>query len=135
MRAPVGKRLKLGVRLEFFGELDCPGLRKGGTLKKFAKFVTYNCRPEELPAKIVVDLTVLDIGEKVLIRDLDIDKDLLDSDEYMPVCKIVKGSGKRFSGWSEYAKRKYGKDKPRKTTANASQRATEILKTRAVSLK
>lgn len=90
LRAPADKHIKLGVPIEFLGQENCPGLRKGGVLKKLAKFVLYNCKATELPAKIVVDMSVLEIGDRVVVQDLDVDFDLLDSDRLMPVCEIIK---------------------------------------------
>eukprot|EP00250_Pteridium_aquilinum_P034561 c7755_g1_i1 orf=102-1475(+) len=90
VRATPGKSLKLGVPLEYLGADQCPGLNKGGTLKKLAKYVVYNCKATELPAKIVVDMTVLEVGDRVQVQDLEIDFNLLHSDRTMPVCEIVK---------------------------------------------
>lgn len=84
------KVLKLGVPIEYLGLDKCPGIRKGGVLKKHAKFVVYNCKATEHPAKVVVDMSVLEIGDKVLVQDLEVDFDLLDSDRLMTVCEIVK---------------------------------------------
>ncbi|KAH7388494.1 hypothetical protein KP509_16G078400 [Ceratopteris richardii] len=90
MRAPAGQVMKLGVPLEFLGIDQCPGLKKGGTLKQLAKYIVYNCKATEMPAKIVVDMTVLEIGDRVLVQDLEVDFDLLYSDRMMAVCEIVK---------------------------------------------
>lgn len=90
VRAPLGQVLRLGVPLEFLGLDQCPGLKKGGTLKKLAKYVVYNCKAAELPAKIVVDMSVLEIGDRVRVQDLEVDFDHLHSDRTMVVCEIVK---------------------------------------------
>ena len=57
---------------------------------KLEKYILYNCKATEVPAKIVVDMTVLEIGDRVLVQDLEVDFDLLYSDRTMPVCQIVK---------------------------------------------
>ena len=57
---------------------------------KLEKYILYNCKATEVPAKIVVDMTVLEIGDRVLVQDLEVDLDLLYSDRTMPVCEIVK---------------------------------------------
>lgn len=90
IRAAPGQALKLGVPLEYLGADRCPGLKKGGTLMKLAKYVVYNCKATEVPAKIVVDMTVLEIGDRVQVQDLEVDFDLLHSDRTTPVCEIVK---------------------------------------------
>lgn len=57
---------------------------------KLEKYILYNCKATEVPAKIVVDMTVLEVGDRVLVQDLEVDFDLLHSDRTMPVCEIVK---------------------------------------------
>ncbi|MCO5557635.1 hypothetical protein L7F22_011202 [Adiantum nelumboides] len=90
VRALPGEDLKLGVPLEFLGIDQCPGLKKGGTLKKLSKYVVYKCKATELPAKIVVDMSVLEIGDRVRVEDLEVDFDHLASDRTAVVCEIVK---------------------------------------------
>ncbi|KAI5063799.1 hypothetical protein GOP47_0020469 [Adiantum capillus-veneris] len=90
VKAPPGENLTLGIPLEFLGIDQCPGLKKGGTLKKLARYVVYTCKVVELPAKIVVDMSVLEIGDRVRVQDLEVNFDHLASDRTMVVCEIVK---------------------------------------------
>ena len=57
---------------------------------KLEKYILYNCKATEVPAKIVVDMTVLEVGDRVLVQDLEVDFDLLHSARTMPICEIVK---------------------------------------------
>ena len=52
--------------------------------------MVYNCKATEVPPKLVVDMTVLEIGDQVLVQDLEVDYELLHSERTMPVCEIIK---------------------------------------------
>lgn len=93
IRAPPTACLKVHVPLVFLGEDACPGIRKGGYVYTMERTVKYLCPADAIPPFIEVDLSMLDIGQKILLKDLKVGSNLqlLQNDGSFPVCKI-KGS-------------------------------------------
>jgi large subunit ribosomal protein L25 len=62
----------------------------GGHLKRIRASLKYRCPAEHIPAKIEVDVSNLDIEERVLMRDVEVHPSLklLSKNENMPICKI-----------------------------------------------
>ncbi|GAA0176000.1 ribosomal protein [Lithospermum erythrorhizon] len=85
-----GTSLKVDVPIVFKGEDKCPGLNKGGFLRKIRPCLKFLCLAESIPPKIEVDVTNLDIGEKVYMHDVTVDPSLklLSKDDSIPICKI-----------------------------------------------
>lgn len=65
-------------------------MKTGGRLNKARTSLSFLCPAEKIPQKIEVDVSNLDIGDKVLMHDLDIDQGLKLLSKYpeMPVCNI-----------------------------------------------
>ncbi|CAL9203904.1 unnamed protein product [Musa hybrid cultivar] len=93
LRAPSSALLKVDVPLVFRGEDASPGLRKGSYLNVIKRTVKYLCPADIVPPYIDVDLSELDVGQKLVMRDLKVHPrlQLLQSPD-QPVCKIA-GSG------------------------------------------
>uniref|UniRef100_A0ACD6A6X4 Uncharacterized protein n=1 Tax=Avena sativa TaxID=4498 RepID=A0ACD6A6X4_AVESA len=91
VEADEGRMLKVNLLVEFKGEDVCPGLKKGGFLQKIRTSLMYLCPAEHIPPKIEVDLTNLDIGDRVLMQDIPVHPSLklLSKNETMPVCKVL----------------------------------------------
>ncbi|KAK1359986.1 Ribosomal protein L25/Gln-tRNA synthetase, anti-codon-binding domain-containing protein [Heracleum sosnowskyi] len=89
--AEKGSRLKVDVPVVFKGEDVCPGIRKGGYINKMRDNLKYLCPSEHIPAKVEVDLSTLDIGERVSMHDVQVHPSLklLSKNEALPVCKIT----------------------------------------------
>ncbi|XP_008241535.1 PREDICTED: 50S ribosomal protein L25 [Prunus mume] len=89
--ADEGSQLKVDVPVVFKGEDVCPGLKKGGHLNKIRTTLKYLCPAEHIPHKIEVDISKLDIGDRVFIPDVEVHPSmkLLSKNETMPICKIV----------------------------------------------
>ncbi|KAI7724492.1 hypothetical protein M8C21_024511, partial [Ambrosia artemisiifolia] len=89
--ADEGTKLKVDVPIVFKGEDVCPGLKKGGLLNKIRASLKYNCPSEHIPQKIEVDISNLDIGDKVFMNEVKVHPslELLSKNESLPVCKIV----------------------------------------------
>lgn len=85
-----GKELKVDVPVVFKGEENCPGLKKGGYLKSIRTSLKYLCPAEHIPPKIEVDVSNLDIGDRVFMSDIEVHPSwkLLSKNEKMPICKI-----------------------------------------------
>eukprot|EP01018_Ginkgo_biloba_P003501 Gb_39986 [translate_table: standard] len=72
-------------------KLQPPLILTCGYLNTIAKAVGYLCPTDLIPPYIYVDLSNLDVGEKVLMRDLEVHKSLklLSQDDSLPICKIM----------------------------------------------
>ena len=66
-------------------------MNTGGYLNTIRTSLKYLCPVEHIPPKIEVDLSNLDIGDKVLMSDVvgHPSLKLLSKNENVPVCKIV----------------------------------------------
>ncbi|KQK14194.1 uncharacterized protein LOC100829366 [Brachypodium distachyon] len=91
VQADEGTMIKVNLPVVFKGEDVCPGLKKGGFLQKIRTSLVYLCPAEHIPPKIEVDLTNLDIGDRVLMNDIPVHPSLklLSRNETMPVCKLL----------------------------------------------
>ncbi|XP_072955686.1 uncharacterized protein [Typha angustifolia] len=89
--AEKGAELKVDVPVVFKGEDVCPGLKKGGYLHKIRTYLKYLCPAEHIPPKIEVDLTNLDIGDRIFMHDIEVHQSLklLSKNDTMPICKIL----------------------------------------------
>ncbi|RAL40772.1 hypothetical protein DM860_008470 [Cuscuta australis] len=85
-----GSKLKVDIPVVLKGEDVCPGVKKGGHLNMARKSLRFLCPAEKIPQKIEVDVSNLDIGDKVLMQDISVDPDLelLSTYPEMPVCNI-----------------------------------------------
>ncbi|KAJ6818872.1 uncharacterized protein M6B38_404620 [Iris pallida] len=90
MRAPSSALLKIDVPLVFRGDDVCPGLKKGAYLNTIQRTVKYLCPADIVPPYIDVDLSELDVGQKLLMSDLKVHPalQLLHPPDY-PVCNII----------------------------------------------
>ncbi|KAJ9177218.1 hypothetical protein P3X46_012457 [Hevea brasiliensis] len=89
--AEEGTELKVDVPVIFKGEEDCPGIKKGGHFKRIRNSLKFLCPAEHIPTKIEVDVSNIDIGGRVLMRDIEFHPSLklLSKIEELPICKIV----------------------------------------------
>ncbi|KAK2973771.1 hypothetical protein RJ640_018979 [Escallonia rubra] len=102
IRAPSHALLKVEVPLVFIGDDVCPGLRKGAYFNVIKRKVKYLCPADIIPPYIEVDLSELDVGQKLVMGDLKVHPalKLLGSNEE-PICKIM---GSRVSEQQKKAK-------------------------------
>lgn len=59
-----GTELKVDLPIVYAGEDACPGLKKGGNLSQSRTSLKYLCPADQIPPKIEVDLSNLDIGDE-----------------------------------------------------------------------
>ncbi|XP_062214171.1 uncharacterized protein LOC133915149 [Phragmites australis] len=90
MRAPSSALLKIDVPLMFIGDDASPGLRKGAYFNTIKRTVKFLCPADIVPPYIEVDLSELDVGQKLLMRDLKVHPalKLLQSPD-QPICSII----------------------------------------------
>lgn len=67
LRVSASSELAVEVPVEFINEDEAPGLKRGGVLNVVRYAVEMNCRADNIPEKLVVDLSGLDIGDSVHI--------------------------------------------------------------------
>lgn len=67
LRVSATSELTVDVPVEFINEDKAPGLKRGGVLNVVRHTVEMNCRADNIPEKLVVDLTGLAIGDSVHI--------------------------------------------------------------------
>lgn len=89
--AEEGKEIKVDVPLVFKGEDVCPGIQKGGYLHIVRRSLRCLCPAEHIPPKLEVDVSKLDVEDKILMHEIDVHPTLklLSKNEAMPVCKIM----------------------------------------------
>ncbi|XP_078437494.1 ribosomal protein L25/Gln-tRNA synthetase, anti-codon-binding domain-containing protein [Wolffia australiana] len=83
--------LKVDVPVVYKGEEECPALKKGGFLQKIRPSIRYLCPSEHIPPNVEVDLSRLDVSDRVLLRDVSVHPSLklLSKNEAMPICKLT----------------------------------------------
>ncbi|XWS41951.1 hypothetical protein CRYUN_Cryun17cG0126400 [Craigia yunnanensis] len=89
--ADEGTELKVDVPVVFKGEEDCPGIKKGGYFNRIRTSLKLLGPAEHIPQKIEVDVSKLDIDDRVFMHDVEVHPTLklLSKNESMPICKIV----------------------------------------------
>lgn len=73
-------------------------VKSGGYINKIRASLKYLCPSEHIPSKIEVDVSNLDIGDGVSMRDVQVHPSLklLSKNETMPVCKIMATQADNF---------------------------------------
>lgn len=72
IRAPSSAWLKVDVPLVFRGDDISPGLKKGSSLNIIKRTVKFLCPADIIPPFIDVDLSELDVGQKIVAGDLNV---------------------------------------------------------------
>lgn len=62
------EKIKITVPIHLIGE--APGVKKGGLLDQHLYEVSIRCLPDELPSHIDVDISKLDIGKTIHLKDI-----------------------------------------------------------------
>ncbi|XP_007040667.2 PREDICTED: 50S ribosomal protein L25 [Theobroma cacao] len=90
IRAPSHALLKVDVPVVFRGEDVSPGLRKGSYLNIIKRTLKFRCPADIVPPYIDVDLSELDVGQKLVMGDLEVHPALkLIQSKDEPVVKIM----------------------------------------------
>ncbi|KAM1320593.1 uncharacterized protein LOC126600089 isoform X2 [Malus sylvestris] len=90
IRAPSHALLKVDIPLVFRGDDVSPGLKKNGCLNTIKRTVKFLCPADVIPPYIDVDLSELDVNQKIVMGDLKVHPDLkLLQSKNEPVCKIA----------------------------------------------
>jgi large subunit ribosomal protein L25 len=92
LHAPPGRRVRAAVPLRAFGEEACPGLKAGGRLNWIARAAPVAADAAALPPAFEVDVSKLEIGQKVRFADLAVPPGvaLAVRDAGAPVLKVMR---------------------------------------------
>jgi len=69
-----GKLLKTEIPVKVTG--TSAGVKKGGILEVFLRDIEVECLPRDIPDSIVIDVSELEVGDSLHVRDLQIDEKL-----------------------------------------------------------
>ena len=72
MRLRRTTKIALFIPVEFVNEEEAPGIKKGGVLMAVRPEVELVCTAGDIPEKLVVDLTGMNIGDVVTISSIDL---------------------------------------------------------------
>ena len=82
------KRIEVSVPLHFIGK--APGVEMGGILDHPLREVSLDCLPRGIPTAIEVDVSSLELGDSIHVRDLVLPEDTrVLSDVDLPVASVV----------------------------------------------
>ncbi|WP_371226000.1 50S ribosomal protein L25/general stress protein Ctc [Roseovarius sp. 2305UL8-3] len=70
MRLRRTTKINLFINMEFVGEEECPGLRKGGVLNVVRNEVELIVTAGDIPESLTADISGLEIGDSVTISDI-----------------------------------------------------------------
>lgn len=95
-------KIKLDIHVEFINEEEAPGIKKGGVLTVVRPVVELNVTAGDIPEKIVVDMTGLDVGDTVTISSIELPKGVTPTiDRDFVIANISAPSALRSEGEDE----------------------------------
>lgn len=82
--------MNVDVPIVFKGEESSPGVKKGGYIQRLRDSLRYQGPVEHIPSKIEVDVSKLDIGDRLHLSDLKVHPSLklLSIAQNKPLCKV-----------------------------------------------
>jgi len=96
-----GEKISIDVPLEFIGRPV--GLTKGGVLEVFMHTITVECLPSDIPDKIQIDISGLDLGDVLHVKDIKVPDGvkILDNPEETVVTIVAEGAEKEEASSEE----------------------------------
>ena len=92
--------LEIEVPIEFVGRPV--GLTKGGILEVFLHELTVECLPNAIPDKVVIDISHLDLGDSLHVRDIKVSEGVKIKDRpEETVCTVVAEEEEKVEGAEE----------------------------------
>ncbi len=67
-----GKKLRTEIPIKVEG--TSKGVKKGGILEVFLRDLEIECLPKDIPDSIAVDITELEVGDSIHVRDIQVDE-------------------------------------------------------------
>ncbi len=71
-RVSKDSKVKVSIAVEFINSDKCPGIKKGGVLNVVVHTLDCFCSPDNIPEKIIVDLSDKDIGDSFLLENTEL---------------------------------------------------------------
>ncbi|MFW5787665.1 MAG: 50S ribosomal protein L25 [Halanaerobiales bacterium] len=68
------EKIEVSVPIELTG--DSPGVKEGGVLQKLMRMVEISALPSDVPEKISLDLSELELGDSLAVEDLEVGEDV-----------------------------------------------------------
>lgn len=96
LHCPPDRRVLVDIPIRVIGEEVSPGIRRGGNVNKVMRTVRCSCPGDAIPPHFVVNVSKLDLGDKVELAELHLPPhvSVAVKDAAHPVCKIG-GKAKR----------------------------------------
>jgi large subunit ribosomal protein L25 len=86
-RVKAGQEISISVPIKFIG--IAPGLKTGGVFQTIRSELDISTLPKYLPSVIEVDISSLEIGDAIHVRDLNLENITIDLDEDETICLIA----------------------------------------------
>ncbi|MFH1459809.1 MAG: 50S ribosomal protein L25 [Candidatus Omnitrophota bacterium] len=83
-------KIRVHIPLRTQGDADAPGVKEGGILEHILREIEIECLPTNIPKEILVDVSGLNIGNSVHVRDLKVDAGIKIIDDLEQVAVLVK---------------------------------------------
>jgi len=71
-RIKADEAIHLPVSLHLSGEEQSPGLQQGGLVSHLITEVEISCLPDDLPDQLTIDISALEIGDALHLRDIEL---------------------------------------------------------------
>uniref|UniRef100_A0A7C6EK19 Large ribosomal subunit protein bL25 n=1 Tax=candidate division WOR-3 bacterium TaxID=2052148 RepID=A0A7C6EK19_UNCW3 len=129
------EKIKATIPIHLIGE--APGVKKGGLLDQHLHEVVIRCLPDHLPSHIDVDISNLDIGKTIHLRDIAISNIEFEIKPETPVVSILAPKIEKEApapaaapaeGAKEETKEEVKEEKPREEKAKEEKPAKEAQK-------
>ena len=86
-RVKAGQEIQLSVPIRFTGE--APGVKTGGVFQTIKSDLDISTLPKYLPDEIIIDISNLEIGDSIHIRDLKLEHITIHEEEDSSICSVV----------------------------------------------
>jgi large subunit ribosomal protein L25 len=87
IRVKAGQELTVSVPLKFTGNAE--GVKMGGIFQSVRSELDITCLPKYLPNELEIDISHLEIGDSIHIRDLNFEHITINAEPERTVCSIV----------------------------------------------
>lgn len=87
MEVTKDRPVRIWVPVEIVGKPV--GVEKGGTLEEHMREIEISCLPDEIPEQIKIDVSHLDMGDAIHVRDLKLEKAKILSNPSMAIVSVV----------------------------------------------
>jgi large subunit ribosomal protein L25 len=86
-RVKAGQEIQLSVPIKFTGE--APGVKMGGVFQTIKSELDISTLPNYLPDEIIIDISNLEIGDSIHVKDLKLEHITIHDEEDSSICSVV----------------------------------------------